>query len=59
MMNLKVGQGQQYTYLEVCPNIGKLITKLEDPSFIIYRDILHYAKFGQWPIVTLKVGQGQ
>jgi hypothetical protein len=40
-------------------SLGNLHAKLEDPSFIITRVIMYNAKLSQWPLATLKVGQGQ
>jgi hypothetical protein len=56
---MKVGQGPPYPYLQLCIAVRNLRTKFEDPSFIIYWDIMHNAKFDQWPLATLQVGQRQ
>ena len=39
--------------------LGNIHAKSEDPSFIITRVIVYNVKLGQWPLVTLKLGQGQ
>ena len=58
-MTLKVGHGQLYTLLKLRHLVGNLHAKLEDPSFIITRVIMYNAKLSQWPLATLKVGQGK
>ena len=39
--------------------VEKLHAKLEDPDFIIYRDIVHNVYLRKWPLATLTLGQGQ
>jgi len=39
--------------------VGNIYAQLEDTSFIITQVIMYSMKLGQWPMATLKVGQGQ
>jgi hypothetical protein len=41
------------------PLVGNLPAKSEGHNFIIIRVIVYNVKLGQWPLVTLKVGQSQ
>ena len=45
--------------LEHCLVLGTCCAKVEAPSSTIVWDIKHNVKLGQWPLVTLDIGQGQ
>jgi hypothetical protein len=48
MMTLKVGQGQLFTYLEICPSVGNPNFAFGDPSFINY-----CPRYVYWEIMSM------